>query len=41
MQMGVKLSPQLHELFPWLKIVVMLREPISRAISYTRMHTRE
>jgi hypothetical protein len=40
-QWGVKLAPQLYELFPWLKIVVILREPISRTISYTRMHTRE
>jgi hypothetical protein len=40
-QLGVTLAPRLRELFPWLKIVIMLRDPISRAISYTRMHTGE
>jgi hypothetical protein len=36
---GKSLSHDLHELFPWLKIVMMMREPISRMISYTRMFT--
>ena len=40
LQKGQALAPKLYKLFPWLKIVIMLREPISRAISYTRMHTQ-
>jgi len=30
---GLNLAPRLAELFPWVKIVIMLREPISRAAS--------
>lgn len=36
---GRALSTELHGLFPWLKIVMMMRDPISRMISYTRMFT--
>jgi hypothetical protein len=36
---GRSLAKDLHDLFPWLKIVMMMREPISRMISYTRMFT--
>lgn len=36
---GRSLSKEIHDLFPWLKIVMMMREPISRMISYTRMFT--
>lgn len=31
---------EIRKVFPWLKIVIMMREPISRVISYTRMWTR-
>lgn len=37
---GGPLARRLYRLFPWLKIVIMIREPISRIISYTRMHTQ-
>lgn len=30
---GLNLAPRLAKLFPWVKIVIMLREPISRAAS--------
>eukprot|EP00890_Picochlorum_soloecismus_P005374 jgi/Picsp_1/5838/NSC_03197-R1_sulfotransferase len=30
---GLNLAPKLAKLFPWVKIVIMLREPISRAAS--------
>jgi hypothetical protein len=40
-QRGLPLARQLHALYPWLKIVISMREPIARAISYTRMHTGE
>lgn len=36
---GEALAKKLHVLFPWLKIVMVMREPISRMISYTRMYT--
>ena len=38
---GEPLARELRETFPWLKIVIMMREPISRVISWTRMWTRE
>lgn len=38
-QAGRSLARKLYNLFPWVKIVIMMREPISRLISYTRMHT--
>lgn len=38
---GQPLASQLHSLFPWLKIVVIIREPISRVISYSRMYTEK
>lgn len=38
---GEELAEEIHKAFPWLKIVVMLREPISRVISYTRMWTQK
>jgi hypothetical protein len=38
---GRSLSKEIHELFPWLKIVMMMRDPISRMISYTRMFTQK
>ena len=38
---GEELAQDIHKMFPWLKIVVMLREPISRVISYTRMWTQK
>ena len=31
------LAAELRHRFPWLKIVIIMREPISRMISYTRM----
>ena len=37
---GGPLARRLYRLFPWMKIVIMIREPISRIISYTRMHTQ-
>jgi len=37
---GGVLARKLYRLFPWIKIVIMIREPISRLISYTRMHTQ-
>ena len=37
---GEELARDIHKVFPWLKIVVMMREPISRVISYTRMWTQ-
>jgi hypothetical protein len=40
-QRGKTLATKLYATFPWLKIVIFMREPIARAISYTRMHTRE
>lgn len=36
---GEALARKLYRLFPWLKIVMVMREPISRMISYTRMYT--
>ena len=36
---GRPMAEMLHEHFPWLKIVLVMREPISRMISYTRMFT--
>ena len=39
-QKGGPLARRLYRLFPWLKVVIMIREPISRVISYTRMHTQ-
>ena len=38
---GEDLAREIHKVFPWLKIVVMMREPISRVISYTRMWTQK
>lgn len=38
-QKGGVLARRLYRLFPWLKVVIMIREPVSRVISYTRMHT--
>jgi hypothetical protein len=38
---GEDLAREIHKAFPWLKIVVMMREPISRVISYTRMWTQK
>lgn len=40
-QKGGPLARRLYRLFPWLKVVIMIREPISRIISYTRMHTQQ
>ncbi|KAL4515007.1 hypothetical protein Ndes2526B_g03676 [Nannochloris sp. 'desiccata'] len=37
---GGVLARKLYRLFPWIKVVIMIREPISRLISYTRMHTQ-
>lgn len=34
------LADEIRQLFPWIKIVVILREPISRLISYIRMYTQ-
>ena len=36
---GESLAAELYALFPWIKIVMILREPISRVISYSRMYT--
>lgn len=33
------LAQVIHEALPWIKIVMVLREPLSRLISYTRMYT--
>lgn len=30
---GAALAPKLHKVFPWVKIVISMREPISRAMS--------
>jgi hypothetical protein len=38
---GEDLAREIYNVFPWLKIVVMMREPISRVISYTRMWTQK
>ena len=38
---GEDLAREIYSVFPWLKIVVMMREPISRVISYTRMWTQK
>ena len=38
---GEDLAKEIYAAFPWLKIVVMMREPISRVISYTRMWTQK
>lgn len=38
---GEELAREIRKVFPWLKIVVMMREPISRVISYTRMWTQK
>lgn len=35
------LAKELAALFPWAKIVMVMREPLSRLISYTRMYQRE
>jgi hypothetical protein len=40
-QKGEPLASELYQLFPWIKIVLFLREPISRAISYTRMYSEK
>ena len=37
---GAMLAPQLHQLFPWIKLVIIMREPLSRLISYVRMYTQ-
>ena len=36
---GAAIAPELQTLFPWIKLVVVMREPISRLISYVRMFT--
>lgn len=36
---GAPLARRLYRYFPWLKIVVMLKEPISRLISVAQIHT--
>lgn len=36
---GEPLAADLYSLFPWIKIVMIMREPISRVISYSRMYT--
>lgn len=38
---GEPLARKIHETFPWVKIVIMMREPISRMVSWTRMWTRK
>lgn len=38
-QRGEPLAREIRHLFPWVKVVMILREPISRLISYTRMYT--
>lgn len=40
LQKGEPLARKLHEMFPWLKIVMVMREPIARMISYSRMFTQ-
>jgi hypothetical protein len=40
-QKGQPLASELYSLFPWIKIVLFLREPISRIISYSRMYTEK
>lgn len=37
---GTLLAPELHRLFPWIKLVIIMREPLSRLISYVRMYTQ-
>lgn len=37
---GSALAPELHRLFPWIKLVIIMREPLSRLISYVRMYTQ-
>ena len=36
---GETLASEIYGLFPWIKIVLFVREPISRVISYSRMFT--
>jgi Sulfotransferase family len=40
-QKGESLAAEIYDLFPWIKIVLILREPISRIISYSRMYTEK
>ncbi len=40
-QKGEPLARELYQNFPWIKIVLFLREPISRTISYSRMYTEK
>ena len=37
---GGAIAPELYTLFPWIKIVIIMREPLSRLISYVRMYTQ-
>jgi hypothetical protein len=37
---GGAIAPELYQLFPWIKLVVIMREPLSRLISYVRMYTQ-
>lgn len=37
---GGSIAPELYNLFPWIKLVVIMREPLSRLISYVRMYTQ-
>ena len=38
---GGAIAPQLHKLFPWIKLVIIMREPLSRLVSYIRMYTQK
>jgi hypothetical protein len=37
---GGAIAPELYKLFPWIKLVIIMREPLSRLISYVRMYTQ-
>ena len=37
---GAAIAPELSTLFPWIKLVIIMREPLSRLISYVRMYTQ-
>lgn len=37
---GDLVAQDIYNTFPWVKIVIVLRDPIARAISYKNMHTK-
>ena len=36
---GEELAQEIYSVFPWIKVAAIMREPISRMVSYTRMYT--